>query len=166
MKRFSKVRYNQDKHYLKFNDKESIKSFNLNDIDDLKQLELFLNRVDIGEAQSISDYLKSFEGKRYYIDFDEECYYVMDRTCGIFYLFEMDDVGEAIQAVYLLNKQYDFILNLITFMESKGFTNYDFEKFIEENYLIGNELSYEFIKEIGRKEEMNFLKHLNSIWEI
>lgn len=39
MKRFSKVRYNQDKHYIKFKDREVTKAFNLKDIDDLKQLE-------------------------------------------------------------------------------------------------------------------------------
>ncbi|WP_305554569.1 hypothetical protein [Methanobrevibacter sp. V74] len=134
MKRFSKVRYNQDEHYLKFNDREEIKFFNLNDIDDLRQLESFLNRVHIGEAQSTSDYLKSFEGKRYYIEFDEERYYVIDREGDVVYLFETDEIEEAVSAVNLLNKQHDFISDLIKFMESKGFTNEDFKEFIEENY--------------------------------
>lgn len=132
MKRFSKVRYNQDEHSLKFNDREEVKKFNLNDIDDLKQLESFLNRVHIGEAQSTSDYLKSFEGKRYYIDSDKERHYVIDRKCEPFYLFEMGCIEEAIQAVTSLNKQHDLILNLIKFMQSKGFADEDFKEFTEE----------------------------------
>lgn len=132
MKRFSKVRYNQDKHYIKFKDREVTKAFNLKDIDDLKQLESFLNRVYIGEPQSISDYFKSFEDKRYYIEFDDERYYVIDKEGDIVYLFETDEIEEAVAAVNLLNKQQDFISDLIKFIQSKGFTNYDFEKFIKE----------------------------------
>lgn len=140
MKRFSKVKYNQDEHCLKFNDKESIKSFNLNDIDDLKQLESFLNRVHIGETQPISDYLEDFEGKRYYIDSDEEHhYYVVDRKYEIFYLFEMENIEEAIQIVILLNKQYDFNLNLIKFIRAKGFADEDFKEFTEEMNKINEE---------------------------
>lgn len=134
MKRFSKVRYNKNEHYLRFKDRRSIKSFNLNDINDLKQLESFLNRVHIGEAQSTSDYIKSFEGKRYYIDSNKEYHYIIDRKHEIFYLFKTKDIAEAIQAVISLNKQYDFTLNVIKFMESKGLTNEDFKEFIEENY--------------------------------
>lgn len=132
MKRFSKVRYNQDEHHLKFKDKESVKSFNLNDVDDLKRLESFLNRLHIGEPQSISDYIKRFEDKRYHIEFDEERYYVIDKDGDIVYLFETDEIEEAVSAANLLNKQHNFISDLIKFMQSKGFADEDFKEFTEE----------------------------------
>lgn len=65
--------------------------------------------------------------------------FIMDRKYKMFYLFEMEDIGEAIQAVISLNRQYDFNLNLIKFMESKGFVDEDFKRFTEEVNKINEE---------------------------